>query len=60
MRASISKTFKLGPINITISKSGISTSIGVPGARVGLNSKGEGSLRLGMNGLAYTKKKKLV
>jgi hypothetical protein len=59
MKLSASKTFKVGPINITISKTGISTSIGIPGARVGLNSKGQVTTRIGKKGFAYTKAKKV-
>ncbi len=60
MRASLSKTWSMGPLKVTLSKSGANVSIGVPGLRVGMNTKGEGSLRVGKKGLAYTKKKKLM
>ena len=35
------KSLKLGPININLSKSGIGTSIGAKGFRIGKNSKGK-------------------
>ena len=60
MKTTISKTFKFGPINLTLSPSGITTSIGVPGARVSLDSKGRAGLRLGKKGLSYTKKLKIL
>lgn len=60
MRASISKTWKVGPLNVTASKSGLSFSLGIPGARVSMNTKGEAGFRLGAGGLAYAKKKKLL
>lgn len=59
MRLSASKTFKLGPLNLTVSKTGISASVGIPGARVGVNSKGQVNYRLGKKGFAYTKSKKV-
>ena len=58
MRLSASKTWKIGPLNLTVSKTGLSASVGVPGARIGINSKGRVTYRLGKNGLAYTKSKK--
>ncbi len=58
MRLSASKTFKLGPLNLTVSKTGLSASIGVPGARVGINSKGRVNYRLGKKGFSYNKSKK--
>jgi hypothetical protein len=60
MRLSASKTFKFGPLNITVSKTGLSFSLGVPGARASLNSKGEAGIRVGKKGFAYTKKKKVL
>lgn len=63
MKLSISKTFKLGPINLTVSRTGLSGSIGIPGLRVGLNSKGKASLRAGIPGvpgLSFNKSKKVI
>lgn len=60
MRVGISKTWKFGPFNFTVGKSGVSASVGIPGARVGLNSKGQVTTRIGKKGLAYTKTKKIV
>ncbi len=60
MRASLSKTFSFGPFKLTVSKSGITGSVGVPGARVSMNTKGEAGVRVGTKGLAYTKKKKII
>lgn len=59
MKLSLSKTWKVGPLNITLSKSGISLSLGIPGARVGINSKGEVSGRAGVSGFSYNKRKKI-
>lgn len=60
MRWSISKSFNLGPLRITMSKSGLSFSLGVPGARASLNTKGEAGIRVGKGGLAFTKRKKVL
>lgn len=60
MRWSISKSINLGPLRLTFSKTGLTVSMGVPGARASLNTKGEGGIRIGAKGLAYTKKKKLL
>lgn len=35
------RSTKIGPFRFTATKRGFSTSVGVPGARIGLNSKGE-------------------
>lgn len=60
MRWSISKSFNLGPLKITVSKTAITCSLGVPGARVSANTKGEVGMRVGKKGFAYTKRKKLL
>lgn len=60
MRFSISKGWSMGPFKVTVSKSGLTASVGVPGARVSLNTKGEAGVRLGKKGFAYTKRKKLL
>lgn len=35
------KTFKAGPVRMTVSKSGVSTSVGVKGVRVGKMANGK-------------------
>src|SRR5262252_8920927 len=49
------KGFKLGPLRLNLSKSGIGASIGVKGARVGINAKGKTYLAAGRGGLYYRK-----
>jgi len=53
---------KIGPFRIGISKSGLSTSIGVKGLRVGANSKGTfatvGIPKTGISKTSYAKKAK--
>lgn len=50
------KTFKLGPVRITASKSGLSESIGGRRARIGINSRGRrrASVNLG-KGFRWTR-----
>ncbi len=60
MRTSISQTFNLGLFKLTVSKSGVTISSGIPGVRASLNNKGQAGIRLGAKGLAYTKKKKIL
>lgn len=58
---SIRKSFSIGKLaKITVSKSGISVSTGIPGVRFGINSKGQGSMRLGAGGLQFRKTKKVL
>lgn len=59
MRWSVSKSFKLGPFRLTVSKTGVSVSVGVPGARVNANTKGQVGVRVGKKGFSFTKSKKL-
>lgn len=59
MRWSISKSINLGPLKITFSKTGLTASLGIPGARVSLNTKGQAGIRLGKKGFSYTKQKKV-
>ena len=47
---SFRKSAKFGPFRLTASKSGLSLSGGVPGARVSVNSKGEARRTLGLPG----------
>lgn len=60
MRWSVSESWKLGPLRFTVSKSGVSLSVGVPGARVGLNSKGQARVRVGKKGFSWQKQKKIL
>ena len=60
MRISVSKGWTLGPFKATVSKTGVNLSVGVPGARVGINTKGVGSVRIGKKGFAWNKRKKLL
>jgi tetratricopeptide (TPR) repeat protein len=50
------KTIKMGPVNLNISKSGVGTSIGGKGLRVGVNAKGKGytSASIPGTGIRYT------
>ena len=62
-KAALSYSVNLGIARLTFSRSGISVSSGIPGARVGMNSKGQGRLSLGIPGipgLRYTKTKKII
>ncbi|MGQ9495791.1 MAG: DUF4236 domain-containing protein [Thermoanaerobaculaceae bacterium] len=47
----IRKSFRMGPIRLNLSKSGLGVSIGVPGARVGLTPLGESYVHLGRGGI---------
>lgn len=60
MRWSISEGWSFGPFNCTVSKTGVNLSVGIPGARVGINTNGKGSLRIGKKGFSYNKTKKLL
>lgn len=60
MRWSVSEGWSFGPFKATVSKTGISVSVGVPGARVGLNTKGQANIRIGKKGFAWTKRKKVL
>jgi hypothetical protein len=60
MKLNISKTWSAGPMKFTLSKSGGTVSVGVPGARVSLNTKGVGKVRVGAAGFNYQKSKKLI
>jgi hypothetical protein len=44
------RSTRIGPFRITATKSGFSTSVGVPGARVGINSKGQVRRTVGIPG----------
>lgn len=45
------KSFRLGPIRLNLSKSGLGASIGVTGFRVGLTPQGESYVHLGRGGI---------
>ena len=47
------KSFKMGPVRFSLSKSGIGTSVGVKGARVGITSRGKGYVSGGANGIYF-------
>ena len=47
------KAFNVGPLRFNLSKSGIGCSIGVTGARVGINSKGQAYTHAGRFGLYH-------
>lgn len=49
----IKKSVSLGPIRFNLSKSGLGTSVGVPGFRVGIRPNGKGYLHTGRYGLYY-------
>lgn len=53
------KSFKIGPINITLSKSGIGFSIGKGGVRVGANTNGRKSISASIPGTGVTIRKSL-
>jgi hypothetical protein len=42
------KSFKKGPLNINLSKSGLGGSIGIPGFRVGVSATGQYYLSVGI------------
>lgn len=47
------KSFKLGPIRLNLSKSGVGISAGVKGARVGVDARGKKYLHVGRGGIYY-------
>lgn len=51
MGFSFRKSFKAGPVRINFSKSGIGASIGVKGARIGVNAKGKTYISAGAGGV---------
>lgn len=44
------RSAKFGPFRLTATKTGLSTSIGVPGARVGVNTRGQVRRTVGIPG----------
>jgi hypothetical protein len=48
------KSFGFGPLRVNLSKSGVGYSLGVPGARIGANSRGT-YIRMGRGGIYYQK-----
>lgn len=53
MGFSFRKSVKIGPVRLNVSKSGVGMSVGVPGARIGINSKGKVYGSAGVKGLTY-------
>jgi hypothetical protein len=49
----IRKSFKIGPLRLIVSKSGLGASVGTKGARLGLSSKGKLYTHLGRWGLYH-------
>jgi hypothetical protein len=49
----IRKSFKIGPLRLNLSKSGLGASVGTKGARLGLSSKGKLYTHLGRWGLYH-------
>jgi hypothetical protein len=49
------KSFRLGPFRFNLSKSGVGTSVGVKGARVGVDGRGKGYVAGGRGGLFFRK-----
>lgn len=49
----VRKALRLGPVRFNLSKSGIGTSIGVRGLRVGQDARGRGYLFGGRGGLYF-------
>jgi hypothetical protein len=48
-----SKAFRLGPLLLNLSKSGLGLSGGIKGARVGITSRGRRYVHLGRGGIYY-------
>lgn len=59
MKVSLSKSWNLGPFKATVSKTAVSLSIGIPGARVGINTNGQVFYRIGSGGLSYQKRQSI-
>jgi hypothetical protein len=53
MGLSFRKSFKLGPLRLNLSKSGVGASVGVKGARVGVDAKGKGYVAGGRGGVYF-------
>jgi|GEM_PF-2205174 len=51
----IRKAFSSGPIRLNLSKGGLGFSVGVKGARLGVNSKGQAYVHGGRHGVYYRK-----
>lgn len=50
------KAFRLGPLRINLSKSGLGVSAGVKGARVGVDAQGKSYVHVGRGGLYFRKR----
>jgi hypothetical protein len=55
MGISFRKSFKIGPVKVNVSKSGVGASVGRKGARVGINAKGNAYVSAGAEGVYYRK-----
>ena len=51
----IRKAFSTGPLRLNLSKGGLGFSVGIKGARIGLNSKGQAYVHGGRHGVYYRK-----
>ena len=49
------KSFRMGPVRLNLSKSGLGFSAGVRGARLGVSSRGRSYVHAGRGGLYYRK-----
>ena len=47
------KSLRLGPLRFNLSKSGVGASVGVKGARVGVDAKGKGYVAGGRGGVYF-------
>ena len=52
------KSFKLGPVRLNLSKSGLGASFGIKGFRYGINAQGKEYIHAGRYGLYYRKQKR--
>jgi hypothetical protein len=55
MGISFRKSFKIGPVKVNVSKSGVGASVGRKGARIGINAKGNAYVSAGADGVYYRK-----
>ena len=53
------KTFKIGPINLSISKTGVGISLGKGGVRIGANTNGRKQISASIPGTGITIRKSL-
>jgi hypothetical protein len=55
MGAYLKKSFKVGPVRLNLSKSGVGASVGVKGARIGKRPNGSQYVHVGRKGFYYRK-----